>query len=62
MTHIRLALLALIVLAAACTPLPPKPEPTPPPIKPPSGPETALYQEAAFDSLPGWSQARPMNE
>jgi len=57
MTHIRLALLALIVLAAACTPLPPKPEPTPPPIKPPSGPETALYQEAAFDSLPGWSQA-----
>src|SRR5260221_2333753 len=57
MTHIRLALLALIVLAAGCTPLAPKPEPTPPPVKPPAGPEAALYQEVAFDVLPGWSQA-----
>ena len=62
MTHIfSRALLALIVLAAACTPLPPKPEPapapTPAPVKPPSGPETALYQEVAFDTLPGWQQA-----
>src|SRR5258705_7199201 len=57
MTHIRLALLALIVLAAGCTPLAPKPEPTPPPVKPPAGPEAALYQEGAFDVLPCWSQA-----
>ncbi|HUQ26866.1 MAG TPA: MltA domain-containing protein [Burkholderiales bacterium] len=64
MTHIfSRALPALIVLAAlvvaSCTPLPPKPEPvpTPPPVKPPSGPETALYQEVAFDTLPGWQQA-----
>jgi membrane-bound lytic murein transglycosylase A len=26
-------------------------------VKPPSGPETALYQEVAFDTLPGWPQA-----
>ena len=45
----------MIVVVAGCVPLPPKPEPTPP--KPPSGPETALYQEAAFDALPGWPQA-----
>jgi len=47
----------LIVLAAGCTPLPPKPEPTPPPVKPPAGPETAFYQEVGFSALPGWSQA-----
>ena len=62
MTHIfSRALLVLIVLAAlmaaSCTPLPPKPEPTPPPVKPPAGPEAALYQEAGFSALPGWSQA-----
>ena len=62
MTHIlRRALLALIVLSAACTPLPPKPVPPPPPVAkpppPPTGPETAQYQEVAFDTLPGWSQA-----
>jgi len=50
------ALLALIVVVAGCTPLPPKPEPTPPPAKPPAGPETALYQEVGFDTLPGWPQ------
>ena len=60
MTHIlRRSSFALILLAAACTPLPPKPEaPTAPMAKPPpSGPETAQYQEVAFDTLPGWSQA-----
>ena len=62
MTHIfSRALLVLIVLAAlmaaSCTPLPPKPEPAPPPVKPPAGPEAALYQEAGFSTLPGWSQA-----
>jgi membrane-bound lytic murein transglycosylase A len=62
MTHIfSRALLTLIVLAAlitaGCTPLPPKPQPTPPPVKPPSGPEAALYQEVGFAALPGWSQA-----
>jgi membrane-bound lytic murein transglycosylase A len=58
MTHIFFrALLVLIVLAAGCSPLPPKPEPTPPPVKLPAGPETALYQQVGFDSLPGWPQA-----
>src|SRR5262245_46153021 len=60
MTHIfSRSLLALIVVVAACTPLPPKPPAPPPPVAkpPPTGPETALYQEAAFDALPGWSQA-----
>src|SRR6185436_2298764 len=60
MTHISRALLALIVVVAACTPLPPKPEPAPPakpPSVPPAGPETALYQEVGFDALPGWPQA-----
>jgi len=60
MTHIRFALLAMIVMAA-CTPLPPKPQPPPPPVAkpppPPTGPETAQYQPVAFDALPGWSQA-----
>ena len=59
MTHISRALLALIVVVAACTPLPPRPGPVPVPVppKPPSGPESALYQEVAFDTLPGWPQA-----
>src|SRR5262245_39330031 len=62
MTHIlSRVLLASIVVAAACTPLPPKPEAPKPPITkpptPPTGPETALYQEVVFDALPGWSQA-----
>lgn len=57
MTHIlRSASFALILLAAACSPVPPKPEPTPP-AKPPVGPETALYQEAGYETLPGWPQA-----
>src|SRR6185503_5512643 len=59
MTHIfRRASFALILLAAACTPLPPRP-PSPPVAKPPApaGAETAQYQEVAFDALPGWSQA-----
>jgi membrane-bound lytic murein transglycosylase A len=52
MTHIRVA---LILLLAACTPLPPKPEaPTPPP-KPVA--ETARYVAAPFSALPGWSSA-----
>jgi membrane-bound lytic murein transglycosylase A len=51
------AFLAAILLVAACTPLPPKPATVPPPVKPPSGPEAALYQEVAFDTLPGWAQA-----
>jgi membrane-bound lytic murein transglycosylase A len=62
MTHIfPRPLLALIVLAAllfaGCAPLPEKPVPVPPPVKPPSGAETALYQEVGFDALPGWSRA-----
>ena len=58
MTHIfRRASFALILLAAACTPVPPKPEPVPTPPKPSAGPESALYQEVAFDTLPGWTQA-----
>src|SRR6185436_467267 len=60
MTHISRALLALIVVVAACTPLPPKPEPAPPakpPSVPPTAAETVLYQEVAFSTLPGWSQA-----
>jgi membrane-bound lytic murein transglycosylase A len=58
MTHIfRRVSFALILLAAACTPVPPKPEPVPTPPKPPAGPESAVYQEVAFDTLPGWTQA-----
>jgi len=60
MTHISRALLALIVVVAACTPLPPKPEPAPPakpPSVPPTAAETVLYQEVAFSTLPGWPQA-----
>src|SRR6185503_12600301 len=54
----RRASFALILLAAACTPLPPRP-PSPPVAKPPApaGAETAQYQEVAFETLPGWSQA-----
>lgn len=56
MTHIfRRASFALILLIAACAPVPPKPE-APAPPKPPAGPETAVYQEVAFDALPGWPQ------
>lgn len=56
MTHIfRRASFALILLIAACAPVPPKPE-APVPPKPPAGPETAIYQEVAFDALPGWPQ------
>ena len=60
MSHIfARVLLALIVLTAACTPLPPKPT-VPPVAKPPptpTGPESAQYQEVSFETLPGWSQA-----
>lgn len=56
MTHIlRSASLTLILLAAACAPLPPKPEPAPP-AKPPAAPESAQYQEVGFETLPGWAQ------
>src|ERR1043165_8589653 len=56
MTHIlRSASLTLILLAAACAPVAPKPEPAPP-AKPPAGPEAAQYQEVGFDTLPGWAQ------
>jgi membrane-bound lytic murein transglycosylase A len=44
-THI-----ALILLAAGCTQMPPQP------AKPPA-PETARYQAMAFDALPGWNKA-----
>jgi membrane-bound lytic murein transglycosylase A len=57
MTHISRAIVLAALLAAGCTPLPPKPETVPPPPKPPSAPEAALYQEVAFDTLPGWPQA-----
>ena len=60
MTHIpRALLLFIVVVAAACTTAPRKPEalvcPQCPPVKP--APETARYQEVGFDALPGWSQA-----
>jgi len=54
MTHISRALLALIVLAAGCAQLPPKPETPVPPAKP--APEAARYGETTFDALPGWGQ------
>src|SRR6185295_3876494 len=53
-THMRSALLAPILLAAACAPLAPCPCP-PPPVKP--APETAVYLQYAFDALPGWPSA-----
>ena len=52
------AFFAAILLVAACTPVPPKPTPPPAPPKPPvAAPETASYQEVAFATLPGWTQA-----
>jgi peptidoglycan lytic transglycosylase A len=58
MSHIARALLGLIVLIAACAPLPPKPQVAMcpcPPVKP--APESARYQETSFDELPGWREA-----
>jgi membrane-bound lytic murein transglycosylase A len=56
MTHILArASFAVILLAAACTPLPPKPAPKPPVT--PTTPESAIYNETAFDAVPGWAQA-----
>jgi membrane-bound lytic murein transglycosylase A len=52
MTHMAArALLAAIVLAAGCTPLPPRPE------APPPASEKAYYLEYSFDALPGWREA-----
>ena len=50
MTHIRFA---LILLLAACVPLPPKPA-APLPPKPA---ETVRYQASPFSALPGWAGA-----
>src|SRR5438874_1110261 len=58
MSHIARALLGLIVLIAACAPLPPKPQVAMcpcPPAKP--EPESARYQETSFAALPGWREA-----
>jgi membrane-bound lytic murein transglycosylase A len=52
MTHIRFA---LILLLAACTPLPPEPPVAAPPAKPAA--EAAFYLEWSFDALPGWQGA-----
>src|SRR5689334_13649227 len=57
---------ALILLAAACTQAPPKPEPVacpacaacpvcPPPQPPKPAPEAARYVPASYEMLPGWS-------
>ena len=48
MTHMRFA---LILLLAACTPLPPAPP------KPEPAPEAAFYLEWSFEALPGWQNA-----
>jgi membrane-bound lytic murein transglycosylase A len=52
----RNAFLALILLAGACAPLPPKPETVVCPVcpAPKPAPESARYIEATFDALPGW--------
>jgi membrane-bound lytic murein transglycosylase A len=55
MTHMRCAGLALILLAAACAPLPERTCPCPPP-KPAA--EAARYEQRAFFDLPGWSSAQ----
>lgn len=53
MIHIaRRALFGLIVVAAACTPLPPAPESTP------EVTDKAVYLEYSFGALPGWQEAR----
>ena len=49
MTHMRFA---LILLLAACTPLPPEP-----PAPPKPEPEAAFYLEWSFEALPGWQNA-----
>jgi membrane-bound lytic murein transglycosylase A len=57
MSHMRFAVL-LILLAAACTPAPRKPEalcPCPPP-KPEA--EAPRYEARSFSDLPGWSRAQ----
>jgi membrane-bound lytic murein transglycosylase A len=52
----RSAFLASIVLAAGCAQMPP-PCPQCPPVAAKPAPETAVYLEYAFDSLPGWPSA-----
>lgn len=53
MIHIaRRALFGLIVVAAACTPLPRAPESTP------EMTDKAVYLEYSFGALPGWQEAR----
>ena len=55
MIHMRKAFLPLIVMAAACAPVPPAPVlvcPQCPPLKP--APETVRYVESAYQALPGW--------
>ena len=49
MTHIRCA---LILLLAACTPLPPEP-----PVPAKTDSQGAFYLEWSFDALPGWASA-----
>jgi membrane-bound lytic murein transglycosylase A len=54
MTHIAArALLASILLAGACTPLPPQ---TTPPAAPEKA-QQAYYLEYSFEALPGWQEA-----
>lgn len=51
--------LPLILVLAACTQAPRKPEAPACPCPPPKpAPETARYQETAFDALPGWPGAK----
>jgi membrane-bound lytic murein transglycosylase A len=58
MSHMRSALLGLILLVAACAPAPQKPAPMCPCPPPKPEAEAARYEPRTFSDLPGWNRAQ----
>jgi membrane-bound lytic murein transglycosylase A len=58
MSHMRGALLGLILLVAACAPAPQKPVPLCPCPPPKPEAEAARYEPRAFSDLPGWNRTQ----